>query len=85
MRNDIVLYHPGDGIKKTSNSTLYKGIKEFKANNNGTVTFKTTKHGTITTAELWRLKENLPDDYVAPGCDENEAPAGNQARVRRGL
>lgn len=77
MRTDITLYTPGDGVTPNSNTALYKNIKDFKVNNNGTVTFKTQKHGTITTPCLWRLKEGLADD--APGHDENEAPAGNRA------
>lgn len=76
MRNDILLFHPGDGVRETSNEVLYKGIKDFKKNPDGTITFKTQKHGTITTAELWRLKENVADDEPAA------APAGNMARAR---
>ena len=81
MRSDLTLYCPGDGVTKNSHTATYKGIKDFKINNNGTVTFKTTKYGTITTPLLWRLKEGLADD--APLHEEaNEAPEGNRARVR---
>jgi hypothetical protein len=83
MRTDIILYHPGDGLKKTSNQTLYKSIKEFKINNNQTVTFKTLKHGTVTTAEVWRLKENLPDDYATPTEEVDEAPTTQNLARRR--
>ncbi len=74
MGDEITLYHPGDGVTKESNSTTYRGIKEFKNNGNGTITFKTKKFGTITTPLYWRLKQG-----VALKDDEAEAPAGNQA------
>ena len=75
MKGDIVtLYFPGDGVKESSNTATYKGIKEFKQHNNGTISFKTTKHGLITTPCLWRLKEN-----VELGAELDDAPAGNMA------
>ena len=82
MRDDVTLFVPGDGVKESSNSATYKGVKEFKINNNGTCTFKTLKHGTITTNAIWRLKAGLPDD--APTHNEDELSAGNQARRRQG-
>lgn len=78
MRNDITLYFPGDGVKESSNSATYKGIKEFTKNPDGTVTFKTTKHGLITTPCLWRLKENLADDAAVH--EDGEVVAGNRGR-----
>lgn len=79
----ITLYYPGDGIAEGSNCATYKGIKEFKDNNNGTITFLTKKHGTITTPLPWRLKKGveLNEDEVD---HEPVAPAGNQARRNRG-
>lgn len=79
MKSNITLYCQGDGVTAESHTILYKNIKEFKVNANGTVTFKTLKHGTITTPLLWRLAENLPDEEGG-----EPAVAGNQARVRRG-
>ena len=82
MRTDIILFHPGDGVQGTTNTTYYKDIKEFVVNQTaGTVTFKTQKHGKITTAELWRLKADLPDDYE-PNTPSAEAalPAPRRAR-----
>jgi hypothetical protein len=78
MKGDIVtLYFPGDGVREGSNTATYKGIKEFKDNNNGTITFKTVKNGVITTPLAWRLKTgvelNDEADDVQPA-----APAGNQ-------
>lgn len=83
MRDDITLFYPGDGVKTGSNCAHYKGIKDFKANANGTVTFKTQKFGIITTAAVWRLKTGLADDAPLHNEEENAAPAGNQARGRR--
>jgi hypothetical protein len=59
----ITLYCPsGDGVEKNSHTITYTNIKDFKLNNNGTVTFKTQKHGVITTALLWRLSDGLPEE-----------------------
>lgn len=83
MRNDVTLYLPrevGEGANKKA-TIFYKGIKDFKKNNDGTITFKTQKFGTITTPLFWRLSEGLPDD--APVHEqEDAAPAGNMARRR---
>lgn len=83
MKGDIVtLYYPGDGVTANSNVVHYKGIKNFKDNGDGTISFKTTKHGDITTPLPWRLKKDAELDEVA---EEPAAPAGNQAgRARRG-
>jgi hypothetical protein len=77
MRTDITLYCDGDGVSKNSHTILYKNIKDFTVNANHTVTFKTQKFGKITTPLLWRLSEELPNETAA-----DEAPAGNQGRVR---
>lgn len=83
MKGDcITLYYPGDGVRETSNRVLYKGIKDFKDNNNGTITFKTQKHGTILTPLPWRLATGVELDEAAD--EVQAAPAGNQAHVRRG-
>jgi hypothetical protein len=79
MKGDMItLYHPGDGVTKDSNSTTYKGIKEFKTNGNGTISFKTKKHGTVTTPLYWRLKED-----VELG-EEDQAPAPAAGNRNRG-
>jgi hypothetical protein len=79
----ITLYYPGDGVEASSNCCTYKGIKEFRDHGNGTISFKTKKHGEILTPLPWRLKQNVDLNEA----DEDEipaAPAGNQApAVRR--
>lgn len=84
MKGDVVtLFYPGDGVRENSNSATYKGIKEFKDNNNGTITFKTTKHGTITTPLPWRLKKDVElGNEVDHEPAAEQAPAGNMARRR---
>jgi hypothetical protein len=82
MKGDVItLYFPaGDGVRENSNTATYKGIKDFKLNGNGTITFMTTKDGEITTPLYWRLKKNveLKDEEAAPAPG---APvAGNQGR-----
>lgn len=84
MKGDMItLYFPaGDGVEPASNSATYKGIKEFKNNLNGTITFKTAKHGTITTPLYWRLKEGVElgaDDDVKPAAPV----AGNREQRNR--
>ena len=77
----ITLYFPGDGVNEGSNTATYKGIKEFKDNNNGTITFLTKKHGTITTPLPWRLKRGC--ELKEEEEDHDPAPvAGNQAGRR---
>ncbi len=76
-RNDVMLYLPrevGEGENKKA-TIYYKGIKDFKVNNNGTITFKTQKFGTITTPLLWRLSEGLAEDAPA-AADPAPQPVG---------
>jgi len=77
----ITLYFPGDGVEKNSNTATYKGIKDFAINNaQGTITFKTKKHGEIVTPLPWRLKKGveLGEEEVAGNHDE--APPARRAR-----
>jgi hypothetical protein len=74
--DNITLYHPGDGITANSNTILYKNIKEFKDNGDGTISFKTQKFGDITTPLPWRLAKNAPAEAA-------EEPAGNQANKKK--
>lgn len=75
MKGDIVtLYHPGDGVTAESNSTTYKGIKDFAVNQQrGTITFATKKHGVIETPLPWRLKKGVE-------LGEEDQAAGNMAK-----
>ena len=82
LHDEVTLYYPGDGATEGSNSATYKGIKEFKDNDNGTITFKTRKHGTITTPLPWRLKTGIDGDVADDDVEIAAAPAGNQARRR---
>lgn len=86
LGDKVTLYFPGDGVRENSNTATYKGIKDFRDNGNGTITFKTKKHGEITSPLPWRLCKG-----VDLGADENEhdnapgAPAGNMAnKPKRG-
>jgi hypothetical protein len=80
--NIVTLFFPGDGMRPRSNVALYKGIKDFKDNNNGTITFKTQKYGTITTPLPWRLAEDVDLEAVVEHGQEDVPVAGNQARLR---
>jgi hypothetical protein len=72
MLGDVVtIYYPGDGVREGSNCATYKGIKDFKRETNGTITFKTKKNGDVTWPGLFRLKKNVELD----DADEAEAPA----------
>ena len=66
MKGDVItLYYPGDGVRENSNTVTYKGIKELVINhNNGVITFKTQKHGYVTTPLPWRLKKGVELDEV---------------------
>lgn len=82
MRDDITLYLPrecGEGDNRSA-KIYYKGIKDFKKNTDGTVTFKTQKHGTVTTPLFWKLNAGLPDDApeggVAPRARANRDHGG---------
>jgi hypothetical protein len=78
MKGDMItLYSPGDGVSPNSNTITYKGIKEFRDNGNGTISFNTKKNGEVLTCLPWRLKKGveLEEEEAAP------AVAGNREHV----
>lgn len=74
---EVTLYYPGDGSKdadgNSNNKAIYKDVTEFQTNVDGTVTFKSVKHGTIHASAGWRIKET-------PAA-EGPAKAGQQKRA----
>jgi hypothetical protein len=80
--DNITLYHPGDGVNPDTNKVLYKNIKEFKDNGDGTITFKTQKHGVITSVLPWRLAKDVPANAEVEQPVAAAAPAGNRGRLR---
>lgn len=73
MQKEVTLYCPAKIDNEGNTTILYKNVKNFAINNNGTVTFETTEHGKITTPLLWRLKEV-----------EGDAPVSGNRGSRRG-